>query len=462
MARYWGRSQATRELSWSIYKSSAKEDIAQKINEILNSNTQNRLKNYSIELEKIQKELEESYTKIMNSIFMDSDVFEDLRILLSKNENQQNLATLLSNNAISDKTFQNDISSYINNYNRMYNGMINATEEVNSIMEKFRGDRMLYGIGTSSSLSIMSRTAYSELERNNRDLFELKYNYNEKTKAYTLSQLQFTDEKYHLATGNTNYSTLKDRIYKLSEERNDIINNILPYNNPSIKDKTFKQTWDTLRTTKIFSSQAEGKTAEELGNMKNISKYAWAARKLEYLFSPDLNLEDLSSLNYKINNAENILGFATGDVNIATTINGQDYKFALQMKYYNGTQPWNGTSISSLQNSLKFLSNKDGLFSEFANAINNNNDTNSMNRFFKEKFNYSLDKMEELNSAFAYNQINNIFKDAFGENPLFMDFLDSEECEQMKEDIYNDWMEASTDANNEESESYDNGDSTPW
>jgi len=57
----------------------------------------------------------------------------------------------------------------------MYDGMINASEEVTHIMEKFRGDRQLYGIGTSSSLSIMSASAYSSLERNNRDLFSLKF-----------------------------------------------------------------------------------------------------------------------------------------------------------------------------------------------------------------------------------------------------------------------------------------------
>jgi hypothetical protein len=36
------------------------------------------------------------------------------------------------------------------------------------------------------------------------------------------------------------------------------------------------------------------KTEAELAEMKNTSKYAWAARKLEYLFEPGLDLNNLS------------------------------------------------------------------------------------------------------------------------------------------------------------------------
>ena len=460
--RYWGRSQATRELSFSIYNSLAKQDAKEKINEILKPETQNRLKNYSKELEKIQIDLESSYNRIMDSALMDSDIFEDLLKILSQNdvENQHNLAKeLFANNSIKDQSFKNDINSYIYNYNRMYNGIINASEEVNSIMEKFRGDHMLYGIGTPSSLTIMSRTAYSELERNNRDLFELKYTYTDKG-GYKLSQLQFTDETRLLSTGNTTYSTLKGRLEALSYERNDVIYNILPYNNGNT-GVSFKNTWNTLRSTTIYSAQALNKTEAELAEMKNTSKYAWAARKLEYLFEPGLDLNNLSQqLNYKINNAENTLGFATGDVNIATRINGQDYNFALQMKYANGNMPWNGTSISSLQNSLKFLSNKDGLFKEFSNAISNNDQRNAMDNFFKDKFNYSLNSLEKQNENYARQEIDKIFNEAFGGNPLFMDFLNSEECEDMKIDIYNAWIDESTEMNNEEAESIE--EDTSW
>ena len=363
MAKYWGRSQATRELAFSIYHSRAKENIATKIEEIINPQTRARLETYSKELAKAQLELEDSYNNILNSIFSNDSILDDLADILSKTtyeQNEQNLLTnfFKNNTSITNENFKQDITTYVNNYNRMYDGMINASEEVTHIMEKFRGDRQLYGIGTSSSLSIMSASAYSSLERNNRDLFSLKFKESSSGSYQKLDQLQVAD-KY----------SIRDLKSRIANELygGDVLTDILNSQFSTSSNTTFKQVWKELKNNQIYSSAAYGKNDQELNEMKNTTKYAWRARKLEYLFNEDIlqGIENIDQLNYKISNSENTLGFATGDVNIKTTINQQDYSFAIQLKYAGGSKPWNGTSISSLQNSLKFLSNKDGLFSEF-------------------------------------------------------------------------------------------------
>ena len=398
------RDRVVRDLAYSMYFSKAEENAQNMIDKILTSDRQNKLKFFSSNIEKLKEILEEDY-QYFN--FQEKSVLDDLINEITKKELLENkdlgskylTKTDLGTTKNLAKQILNDDDlrkqRFINNYNRMNDIMLQSADEITAIMEGFRGDKLLYGIGTTSSLTIMTATEYSKFERNNRDLFRLQF-----SEHGTLQNLSL------------DMNAVIDTAKLQKESRSDLIRNRLKNNNivnNLFENSELRQTWNQLKSAKLYNKNMYGKSDQEaMENYSARQRSLWRARRLEHLFEDDVLEGNIQKIDRRFSNQENITGFATGDFNFQI----DDSKFALQFKYFNGKDSWNGVSINSIKQSLNFFTDKDKILSKFQKQIYNNQ--SAVDKNFKALFGMTLeDYKKEIDDNFKYkasNTLENIFK----------------------------------------------------
>lgn len=453
MARYWGRTQATKELAYSIFQRSAATEIKDKLNNFLGSNKiQNEIKKELDRLSTGKSNLEFTYNELYKALikegyFDQGSILEDIMDILSTNgavEYRENLLNQFFNTNMLSSSLENKINDYFYNYESMYNNVLNASDTVQKIMDQIRGDTSLYALGTAQTVSLMTASAYTSLERNNRNLFELSFREN-KQGEYTLNQLRAKKgiENADLLKSISNLA--KDPIYS-----NKIIFNLLDYKVGENTNITYRTVWNELQATTIQAKQQD--------------KVLGEGRKLEFLLSGEfMNVNTISDIKEVINNnqgkrsiSENIFGFATGDINVDSSFG----KFGIQTKYSNEKMPWNGTSVNGLINSLSLLSNKDNLIQNtIYHTINNVSDLNTANDFFKIVYGSSFDKVGWKAQEYIYQEIEGAFSDAFNNNPLFYSYLASQQFQDLEEDIFEDYTETYSE---ETDTAIEDGDYSEW
>ena len=155
MARYWGRTQATKELAYSIFQRSAATEIKDKLNNFLGSNKiQNKIKKELDKLSTGKSNLEFTYNELYKALvkegyFDQGSILEDIMDILSTNgaiEYRENLLNQFFNTNMLSSSLETKINDYFYNYESMYNNVLNASDTVQKIMDQIRGDTSLYAL----------------------------------------------------------------------------------------------------------------------------------------------------------------------------------------------------------------------------------------------------------------------------------------------------------------------------
>lgn len=461
MARIsWNRTQATRELAYSIFQRASTDEIKNKLGDFLGSqNTQNEIKKNLERLSYGKQSLETAYNDLLRNLIKEgyydqNGILDQLNNVLSTNGSLSTRENLLSNmlnqNSNISSSLELKINNYFYNYESMYNNILNASESVQKIMDNIRGDQSLYALGVDKQLTLMTASTYTQFERDNRNLFNLSFS-KDKNGNYSLNQLQ--------ARKGIDNQTLVDSLKQLYNNNSDKMILNLFDNKINSSGITFGQVWDQLQSTRI---EAKEFSQKYMGQHKELGP----SRKLEFLLSGEFqNVTTLNGIQDVIKQnqgqrsmSENIFGFATGDVNAQTQVG----RLGIQAKYSNGEMPWNGTSVNGLINTLTFLSNKDNLVQNVINNTMKNADTATANEFFKQTFGLPFDKVGWRAQEYVYNELDTMFSDAFADNPLFYSFLASQQCEDIKDNIFNDYTESYEEDTENGIEDYDGGDENIW
>lgn len=442
----WQRSRATRDLAFSLFQRSATTEVKERIDKYLGSSSvsdkiKQHLKNLTDGKDTLEKSYKELLEQLLKEEYYDSNsILDNIQSVLSTNGDLSVRENLLAKNVLNDYkgnvVLQNKITSYFENYEKMYNNMIDASESLYKIMDNIRGDQTLYALGTAKTLHLMTTEAYASFEKNNRNLFELTFN-----NKYELNQLR-AKEGYNINDVINGIGTISQGM---------VSNNLFNYKINNNSSLTYSQVWEELKNTKMTSLQYERNN-----NISDRAKYVWPSRKLEFLLSGNFNnvstMDDVKSVindkQGKINIAENIFGFATGDANVS--INGKRY--GIQAKYANGEDPWNGLSINGLLNSFTLLSNKEGILQKTINndIVSSNPDLNKVNNFFQLTFGLNFSKVESRMKEYVYKEIDDSIMEAFKDNPLRASYMASHSYEQLKESILEGYAEEYSEDTEEE------------
>ena len=406
-----------------------------------------------------KQSLETAYNDLLRNLIKEgyydqNGILDQLNNILLTNGTLSTRENLLSNmlNKSSNisSSLESKINNYFYNYESMYNNILNASESVQKIMDNIRGDQSLYALGVDKQLTLMTASTYTQFEKNNRNLFNLSF-LKDKNGNYSLNQLQ--------ARKGIDNQTLIDSLKQLYNNNSDKMILNLFDNKINSSGITFGQVWDQLQSTKI---EAKEFSQKYIGQHKELGH----SRKLEFLLSgkfqnvTTLNgIQDVIKQNQgQLSMSENIFGFATGDINAQTQVG----KLGVQVKYSNGEMPWNGTSVNGLINTLTFLSNEKNLVQNVVNNTMRNADIATANKFFKQTFGLPFDKVGWRAQEYVYNKLDTMFSDAFASNPLFYSFLASQQCEDIKDNIFNDYAESYEEDTESIIGNYDGGDDNIW
>ena len=398
---WWQRTRITRDLAYSMYYSKAQENVQASINDILTAARIDKLDKYSQNINFLKNRLEDNYKKLLEE---EGSILDQLIDNISQKELKvdENLGKkLLSLTSDINYSLQDQ---FINDYNKMNDILLQASDEITKIMEEFRGDNLLYGIGTVNSFTIMTADNYSKFERENRDLFKLQF-----SKTGRLTGLALTDEEDLKKIANNNGIKNPTQLLKNRLENNEnIVSNLF-------QDSELKKAWNKLKSAQLYNKNMRGLSNEEIKERYNSRQSSlWRARRLEHLFESDVLEGNIQKINKKYSNQENITGFATGDVNFFMEHANKQYNFALQLKYFNGKQGWNGTSVNSVVESLKFFTNKDNIFQQFKEDIYESAKNPSiLGKNFKQLFGKSINDYSKEVKEFTHNKIEKAFEDAF-------------------------------------------------
>ena len=281
-----------------------------------------------------------------------------------------------------NETQINAISQFIFKYQSLKDRILDTQELLGQTAEKIRGDKMSYGIllenansqlkgKDAAKLLKLSREQFEQFERLNPDLFELAISRRHAEKGKEVSSQdnsqwegkEGTVSRLQLRKGISSsivYERMKMIFGENFADGNDILDQIYAVNSRNEAIKT-RDVYNILFSNSLSKNE----------NFKNIG----SGRKLEMLFDPEFRntildyMENNQTINgnfskqnlvtqlinfdtskYK-NNAENIYGHATGDVNFITK-NGPE---AIQLKFKNDFQPWNGAGIQGALDAINII-----------------------------------------------------------------------------------------------------------
>ena len=294
-------------------------------------------------------------------------------------------------NSLDQNLYQNDqqisaISNFIFKYQGLKDKILDVQELLGDTTEKIRGDKMYYGIlleradstlkgKDASKLLKLSREQFEEFERKNADLFEINISRRELKKQYKGDELANKEENKYWQGKEGHASRLSLRrgissatIYERMQQtfgvdfdkNNDILDQVYAVNSRN----------EAVKTRDIYTILFDDKLAKT-DAFKNIS----SGRKLEMLFDKDfrssvinyiennttingnfnksnliLQLQNLDTSKYS-KNTENIYGHATGDVNFDFGNKNE----AIQLKFKNEYQPWNGIGIQGALDAMSIV-----------------------------------------------------------------------------------------------------------